>query len=275
MTSLSMDRFDMKTDEVSPAPVFICLLGSFRLLKHNTLLFNNSPKTRLLLSTLAMQPKQTISREHLLDTIWPCTDPRTSGPQLRCMLFKLRKALSAVLGGEPPIVRDGNVYRLNVHAGIGIDVSAFETCIAFGDKAAQSHDDFCAARHYVDAERLYCGDLLQLDTGLDESACDIEIERERLRGMRVRALNHLANYAYAQKAYLDSLRFAHTILSGHPCYEPAYRLIMACHLRRGERALAFRQYNVCLSTLHTLCGVEPEQETREFYERMRSKPESI
>ncbi len=275
MTVISMGHFEVEPSKASQAPVFICMLGSFRLLKQNTQLFNNSPKARLLLSALAMQPRQTIGREHLLDTLWPHTDPRTSGPQLRHMLFKLRRALGAVLGGEPPIVRDGDMYRINMHAGVGIDVSEFETLIALGDKAARSHDDTRAAQHYLGAEQLYWGDLLHLDTESDERAYEVEIERQRLRCMRVRALDHLACYSYAKGTYLDSLKFAHSILAGHPCHEPAHRIIMSCYARRNERALAFAQFEVCQNILRTACGVALEHETIELHERIRLNPESI
>ena len=45
--------------------------------------------------------------------------------------------------------------------------------------------------------------------------------------------------------------------------------------RPNERALAFNQYEICLKTLQRVCAVEPERETRELFERIRLRPESI
>ena len=275
--SVSPYKASLQTEWVLPiqSPILICLLGQFRLVRCGTLLFKNCPKAELILSTLALRSKHAMSRESLLELLWPDTAPRASSSLLRNLMFKLRQAMSAALGGEAPIIRDGELYRLNLSAGIGIDVNEFVLRVTQGDQTLHRQDGAVAARHYRNAIEFYQGDLLQHNIGESDNTYEIMIERERLQAMYVRALDHLANYSLASHTYLDSMSFAHAILQNNPCYEPAYRLIMTCHMRRNERALAFKQYEVCLKTLQNVCAVEPERETRELYERIRLRPESV
>ena len=257
------------------SPILICLLGQFRLTRGGIPLFKNCPKVELLLSTLALRPKYAMPRECLLELLWPETLPHVASPQLRNLMFKLRRALGTALNGQALVIRDSNLYRLNMDTGIEIDVHEFALRVTLGDQALHRQDGVAAARYYRNAIDLYQGDLLQHNIGENDNSYEIMIERERLQAMYVRALNHLANYSLTSHAYLDSLNFAHAILQNNPCYEPAYRLIMTCHVRRNERALAFNQYEICLKTLQRVCAVEPERETRELFERIRLRPESI
>lgn len=261
--------FGSEQADRTSAPVFICLLGSFRLFKHGKLLLTNNQKARLLLSTLALQPCQTTTRSYLLETVWPGIDPRLSGPQLRGVLFKLRRAFQTVLGEQPLILRECDDYQLNMGAGIGIDAAEFEAYIKRGDRARYVAAEGQAIRCYASALDLYHGDLLI------NSTTEIEIERERLRGLYLRALNHLANYGFVQKDYIACLDYAYKMLMSNPFYEEAHRIIMRCYARQRERGQALRQFQLCRDRLKAEFNIDPERETLMLYQSICAGDEDV
>jgi DNA-binding SARP family transcriptional activator len=259
------DKAYEKTQPHSPSvPVFICLLGPFRLFKQGDLLFNNSQKAELLLSTLALQPKRVATRAFLLDTLWPDTDPGVSGPLLRGLLCKLRQAFNGVLGGQPLVMREDDRFRLNLSAGVGIDVTEFETAVLRGDQAQRTRDDVKTERHYAHALELYRGDLLA------HSFMEAEIERERLRGLYLRALSYLTQDRFRKGDYVTCLNYAYQMLISNPLHEEAHRTAMRCYVRRNERGEALRQFQLCRNMLRTELNIMPERETLTLYQQICS-----
>ena len=245
------------------APVFICLLGPFRLFKEGVPVLNNSRKVEQLLGILGLQCKQTITRSVLLEALWPGIDPDMSGPQLRGLLFKLRQVFGGVLGGATPIVRDNNSYRLNLDAGIGIDISEFELCVFKGDQAVRSGNQARAMHQYTAAIDLYRGDLLTA------TCVEVEIERERLRSLYMRALDQLVRHSLCLKDSVSCLNYAYRILASDPFNEQTHRAIMQCHAQDDHKSEALRQFQVCVQILKKELDIEPEQETLALYGQIR------
>jgi DNA-binding SARP family transcriptional activator len=50
---------------------------------------------------------------------------------------------------------------------------------------------------------------------------------------------------------------------------------MRCHVRLGERAQAFRQYQICERMLAEEFGVRPEPLTVSLFEQVRTSPGAI
>lgn len=109
---------------VSDWPILICLLGNFRLLKGGQpILLHRAGKTQSLLSNLALGPDYALPRERLLQAVWPDTDVALAGQSLNSLVHALRKQLSDHLDGAPPVVETDGQYRLNIEAGVGLDVN--------------------------------------------------------------------------------------------------------------------------------------------------------
>ena len=128
---------------------------------------------------------------------------------------------------------------------MGVDVGEFTRLVAAGGRQAQMGDRRAAVESYMRAIGLYRGDL---------SACSDArsvIERERLRAMYLNLLAFLADERFAAGDYWACLEIAGRLLDGDPCREDAHRFVMRCHVRRGERAQALRQYTLCTSILRS------------------------
>jgi DNA-binding SARP family transcriptional activator len=251
-------------------PVMICLLGNFRLLVIRELIpIHPGSKSEALLSLLALHSGRRMPREQLIQALWPESDLALARNSLNNLVYHLNKLLGPALHGAAPVLYEEGYYRLNLAAGIGIDVIDFERLVEAGDQQLHAGDAAMAMRSYDRAAQLYRDDL-QLAT--DEQAV---MERERLRARYLTLLAQLAEYRYQQGAYSAALMYLWRLLERDAYREDAHRLVMRCHLRRGERAAALHHYQVCVDMLRTKFDAAPEAATIALFDQIRLDPDQI
>ena len=88
-------------------------------------------------------------------------------------------------------------------------------------------------------------------------------------------LASLAACAHAGGDDAACLAYAQRVLAHDPCREDAHRLVMRCHVWRGERAQALHQYRVCVDLLRAAFGTTPEPATVALFEQVRRDPGSV
>lgn len=258
-----------ETSRKSEWPVLIRLLGAFDILKHGeSVVVRGGGKTEALLSTLALRAGQRSPRENILNEVWPNGDPALSGPALNSLVHSLHKLLGDALDGASPVLCVQGTYRLNVEAGVAVDIAWFDSLADEGDRHVQT-DVRTAIACYERAISLYAGDLHGVD---DQQAV---IERERLRARYLTLLARSASHYYKQHDIETCLALALRLLEHDPCREDAHRLAMRCHVLRGERAQALRQFRVCAEVLLSEFDVAPEPATLTLYEQIRLNPSSV
>jgi DNA-binding SARP family transcriptional activator len=250
------------------APILVCLLGSFRLLKRGKPVpLHGGGKMESLLCALGLRGDRGIPREQLLQTLWPDgADLALAGQSLNSLVYSLHRLLRDGSGGAKPVVSGDGNYRLNFEAGIGLDILSFETLAAAGDQHDRAGDEVAASGAYARAVALYRGDLC---VGTDLAAV---VERERLRALYLRLLVRLAEANYRAGDFTACLDYAQRLLASDPVREDAHRLAMLCHLRLGQRAQALRQYRLCEHALRAEFDAEPEPATRELFDILRLDP---
>lgn len=249
-------------------PIFIGLLGDFRLLKHGRpITLRAGGKAEVLLSTLALRGEQSVSREGLLAALWPESDEALAGQSLSSLVYSLHRQLGREFGTPPPIVHTGHGYRLNLEAGVGVDVRHFEALVNAGMQQARTSDLAAAVASYGRAIELYRGDLCV--------GADAVVERERLRALFLNVLARLADYYYEQRDYASCLDYSLQLLAKDACREDAHRMVIRCYVHCGERAQALRQYHLCKDILRAEFDAAPEQATTLLYEQVRTDPTSV
>jgi DNA-binding SARP family transcriptional activator len=244
----------------------ICLLGSFRLLRRGEPInFLVSGKALALLTELALRLDTGVPREVLLEALWPGQDPSQSTVSLNSLVYSLQRHLRAdLLDADEPVLRFAHGrYALNVEAGVTTDIARFDADLKYGTRLAAEGDD-TAVPILQHAVKLYRGDL---NAGPSIYAV---IERERLRVGYLRVLAWLATRAYQAGDDVAALNYALKLLAAEPCREDAHRLVMRVHVRRGERAQALRQYQICKEVLLSEFDVEPEDLTRDLFDQIRA-----
>ena len=261
--------FDLP-DGAAAWPVFICLLGGFRLLKAGCpLALRNATKTRSLLCSLALQDQFCVSREYLLQALWPDTAQNLAGQALNSLVHSIHKLLGDTMGGAPPIVYADGFYCLNVEAGIGVDVAQFAALAHTGQQHAQAGRQQTAIGFYEQAVSYYRGDLCSVPDTPALILC------ESLRAQYLTVLAHLADHYFDLCDYANCLHYASRLLVADPCREDAHRMVMRCYVRQGERAQALHQYRVCASLLRAEFDAAPELATEDLYHQIRLKPDAV
>jgi DNA-binding SARP family transcriptional activator len=257
-------------DGSTRAPIFVCLLGGFRLLKDGAPVhLRPGGKTQALLGNLALRTGLGLSRDELLALLWPTTSTSLSGQSLNTLVYSLQRALGDALAGRALIVHDDGRYRLNVDDGVIVDVSEFDAAVEAGDRHTRAAELTEAAEWYATAADLYTGDLLF------DSEIQHVIERERLRSRYLYARARLADHEFAAGQFAAALEHALAVLACDPCREDAHRMAMRTYVRLGERAQAMRQYRLCSSILSREFDAPPEGATTELYELIRLDPERV
>jgi DNA-binding SARP family transcriptional activator len=188
---------------------------------------------------------------------------------LHSLVHSLHKLIGDAIGGAAPVLHDEGYYRLNIEAGVGVDVASFDALVKTGDLQVGAGDLATAATVYSSAVGLYRGDLCM---GTDVQAL---VERERLRARYLTLLAHLADYHFGEAAYVACQGYAWRLLSSDPCREDAHRMMMRCYVRQGERAEALRHYRLCVEVLSAEFDAAPEIATTALFEQIRLDPGSI
>jgi len=111
-------------------PVLICLLGSFQVLTNGRpVTLRGGGKGEALLSALATRVHQGASRDRIIDSLWPDTDSALAGQSLNTLVYSLHRMMGDALNGAPPVIYSGGWYRLNVDAGVAVDIAEFDALV--------------------------------------------------------------------------------------------------------------------------------------------------
>jgi DNA-binding SARP family transcriptional activator len=251
-------------------PVFIRLFGSFDLLKNGAAVeLRPGGKAESLLSALALTSPGGISRDELMDAVWPSSDPPLAGHSLNALISTLHRQFGDVLHGDSLVVRTAALYRLNFQAGVGLDVAAFEAAADEGDRSLRGGDREASQSAYRRAAAFYRGDLC---IGSDVRRV---LERERLRVRYLTIQAALADAHFAVGEYRPALERSLDLLAHDPCREDAHRLAIRCYVRLGERSQALRQYTLCRTILRAEFDAEPEAATTALFDLVREHPDTV
>ena len=191
-----------------------------------------------LVQLLCLQPRNRLTRDQVIDALWPQLEPEAGGANLRKALHHARQAL----GRHDSIAVQGSEVVLWPGRAPVIDAEVFER--RAGVALASREQAACNA-----AAATYGGDLLP---GARYEAWT-EPARERLRARHLQLLR-----VGAQWERLARLE---------PTDEAAHCALMTAELAAGNRAAALRWYAHLRDALQHELGVLPGRDTEAVYER--------
>lgn len=214
-------------------------------------------KPKELLAMLALHPAG-LPRAAITEAMWPGATPAQTRNSFHVTMHHLRRTL------EQPgwVVLEDERYRLAAGVSVAVDADRFER-----EARAHLRSQSGAA---VDAVRatvgLYRGHVLA-----DELVGDWRDEpQDRLRrifcdlGLLLGGLlEEAGDSGGAAEAY-------QRVIAAEPLHEEAHRRLLRCWVAAGERARALRHYDRLATTLRDELDMEPEPETIELYDRIRS-----
>jgi predicted ATPase/DNA-binding SARP family transcriptional activator len=257
----------------------LSFLGTPRVEIDGKLIRINRRKAVALLAYLAVT-QQRHSRDSLATLLWPEADQSRSRAALRSALWALNKTAL-----EPWLLVEAETVTLGPSTGPGhahggsamaldIDVIRFRDLLAAWQGHGHSVSAGCG--EYVglltEAVSLYENDFLAGFTLPDAPAFDEWqfFQANSLRQGLATALQGLVECHGGQKDFGGAIPYARRLVALDPLHEPAQRTLMEVYARAGQQSAALRQYEICQKALRADLGLEPAEETRALYERIRS-----
>jgi ATP/maltotriose-dependent transcriptional regulator MalT/DNA-binding SARP family transcriptional activator len=238
------------------AAVAIEALGRFRVLRDGAPVPRSawrSRKARDLLKMLVARHGRPVSRDALIEALWPEEDPARCANRLSVALSTLRAVLDEQrrFDADHFVLSSAGAVSLDLDH-VAVDLEAFLREAAAGltlhgeGPTAQAHARLSAA------ETAYAGDLLEEDLYEDWAVA----AREQARDLYVRVARCLAADAHAAGDHDGAVRFLLRVLERDAYDEEAHLALVLALVdagRHGEARRAFRVYRGRMDEV----GVEP------------------
>lgn len=221
---------------VQPAQMRLRLLDGFEL-QQGKKTVNLQPKTQELLAFLALRKRST-PRSFVASTLWLESTEQNAQASLRSTLWRLRQNGCLVVQG------DGG--QLQLAPEMAIDVHRM---LAQARRVLMSET---ALQPGVESLTTLSGELLP---GWWQEW--VVLERERLRQLRLHALERLSERLMASGHNAQALDAALLAVAAEPLRESAQRLVISIQLAEGNQSEAWRQYTAYSQLLKDELGVSP------------------
>lgn len=235
------------------------LLGGFELRLRGGPALDLSTKTgRALLAYLALTQGQRHSRDKLAALLWDDRADQQARTSLRQTLAVLRKSLQPFDASW--LSADGDW--------IAIERDVVETDVANFERLA----GLATVEGLKQAIALYKGDLLQGFNLRSEGYAEwLRMERERLRGRVLQALDRVLALQSEVKDVDAAIATANHLLSLDPLNEGAHRSLMRLYAAQGRQELALRQYEICRDRLRQELNVGPDAATATLHQEILAR----
>jgi len=179
----------------------------------------------------------TTTRPHVAGTLWPAVDEERAAGNLRSTMWRIRKHRQHLISDH------GGVLALCPEA--EVDVTEFTT----------QARDIVIGRVNGDLATLLPHHRGELLPGWYEDW--VVFERERLRQLRLHALDVAALSLAQRRRYAEALDLALTAVTSDPLRESAHRTVILIHLAEGNVHEAVRSYLAYSRLLEDELGVRP------------------
>lgn len=235
-------------------------------------------KARTLFKYLVLKKGRRVSRDQLMEFLWPGSEPASAAASLRVTLTRLRKALAQPVSGNgsktPFFGDERGLIWFNPGGEYILDTEEFEKKVGLGLVELKAGNAAEAVEYLEQALAIYRGDLLEEDLYEDWAAP----ERERLQIIYLDTLDTLA------RLYLDAggkvnhgraRSLLQRALAINPYHEQTYLALMEVCRAGGEIGEALRLYEKCRKMLAEEFGAWPGPVMVKLVEDIRGKEKSI
>lgn len=256
----------------------VITLGSFAVRRHDGSELDSHDwqrdKARQLFQLLVTYRNQPLSKDRLLDYLWPDSPSGVVDASFKVALNALLRALEPTRSSRTQsnyVERIGSgpslAYKLRLD--FWLDTVEFEKLVELGHKAelvpqTEPEAATTALDYYTEALQLYRGDFLPTCLYEDWAAP----ERERLLNLFLTTAERVAHLQAKGSQWGQCAATCRLILSRDDCWEEAYRLLMLALWKQRNRAAALRTYEKCLKILADELGITPMPQTVALYDQI-------
>jgi LuxR family transcriptional regulator, maltose regulon positive regulatory protein len=260
-------------DHESPIPDAVtdqpCL--QVRFFGHFEILCNGEPvglgrnsKVLAIFKYLLAHRDRQVSRDHLMEWLWPESSLKKARSSLNVAICTLRRLLSdcsACL--QNYILLEEGYYRLCPTVWVVTDVDEFDRRYEQGCRL-EKINRIEGAAEYERAIELYRGDYL-LDHLYEDWTM---VERERLSNAYVDMLEQLAMYYKQTEQLQKRIQLCYRILKKDRSHENSHLLLTEAYALISSYGRALHQYRLFKGVLKSTHGTEPSVETEERFEKV-------
>jgi LuxR family transcriptional regulator, maltose regulon positive regulatory protein len=205
-----------------------------------------------------------VSRDHLMEWLWPKSTPKKARSSLNVAICTLRRLLSECSAGlQNYILLEEGYYCLCPTVWVVTDVEEFDRRYEQGRRLEKTNR-IEGAVEYEKAVQLYWGEYLLDDLYEDWTM----VERERLSNTYVDMLERLALYYKQTQQLRESIRICYRILERDRSHENSHLLLAEVYALLGSYGRALHQYRLFKGVLKRTHGTEPSVETEERFEKV-------
>jgi predicted ATPase/DNA-binding SARP family transcriptional activator len=243
------------------APTRIRLCGQLKVLLRGRPVEQDLPgrQGRLVLAFLAARRERPVSRDELIDALWPTDPPGDPDDALSALLSKVRRALGT------GVVEGRRELTLMLPSNASIDLEEAHATCARAEAALALSDWRAAFDEATGALEVASGGFL---TGHD--APWVEERRREVEELRLRALECVAGagVALGGAELAAGERAARALIDAVPIRESGHRFLMAALAMRGNVAEALQVYEDLRVLLREELGTAPGAAIKALHERL-------
>lgn len=245
------------------APPRIYLTGRISIENGSTLVAErelSGRQGRLAFAFLVAERHRPVSKECLVEVVWPESSPREPDTALSAILSKIRSVLKkAGLTAAAVDVLSGTVH-LRLPADAWIDIEYAANALDEAEGALRTGDAKRAWGHAVALAIIARRPFLA-----GEDGPWIESRRAKLQGLLGRGLYLLSQISVLNDEPALALQYAGEVVEAQPFQETGYRHLMQLHACMGNRAEALRVFGKCRKLFRDELGASPSQQTEQVF----------
>ena len=223
-------------------------------------------RVRALLGCLVSVGGRKLTREQIMDSLWPDLDAETATNRLDRSVHSLRQLFEPTrskIASSPLLLTEREVLVLADNPRIWIDADAFEDLITRANESTDAGQKESLLR---EAANLYAGPFLPEDSKNEWT----RTRRDSLQRSWIGLLLDLADLQIARDALTSALDPLDRLLSIDPTNEAGVQRLMGLLAQLGRRGEALRAYKRLHTVLQQEYRIAPLPETRAIYDALRA-----
>lgn len=223
-------------------------------------------KALALLKLLVLRAGNPISRDKLIEHLWPGVEEKQGTNRLHVTLHALRTVIEPFHAERRWlfIQNHGDSYAFNQHSPHRIDLYHMRRLATLARQAERVGDWEGALPLLEQAAALYHGDLFE-----DEPyAAWCELERWDLRNQYLTFIHRLVFLCLRAGVPERVVHWLRQALKFDPLNEELHRSLIEVLIALGWRSMALDQYRTCVRLLSEELGIDPMPETQQLGKKM-------
>ncbi len=244
-------------------------LGAFRVFRADSPMMKEDwqgSQPQNLLKGIVSHGGEGVSKEVLIDELWPQSRADAAEKTFKAALHRLRKALEPGMdksyGSTYIHLKENRIYLDRELC--EVDVNEFSSLLEKGNQRQTKNDPKGALSCYKNAIDLYKGDFIPEDL----YAAWAESKRQELREKYVVTLMKVGGVYEKRGSLNKACAYYRRAIHADPVLEAAYQRLMVIYSHQGKRNEAMKVYQQCEKALQEELDAEPDKLTQSLYKRI-------